>query len=187
MRYIISISICLFGWLALPSQNLIPDSSFRFSESMTKNKYWSREIGNSGAFEDSGFYKGSDKGYEWEYLKVEKIDSTRKEYFDFAPLHFLTETSPVYSDVVFCQFSEPLEKDSIYEIKMWVLPAECIAIPSIQVYFSDTKILKADKLKNASRVDLIRPDSSMIINKLVSARKKGPDEFGTFYSNCIMQ
>ncbi|MDQ3142489.1 MAG: hypothetical protein M3Q56_09630 [Bacteroidota bacterium] len=168
------------------TQNLIQDSSFSYNESISKNKYWNNQVTKTGGFYDSRLFTDPLLPWSWAMKRALLIDSSRKDFFEFTPLN-TNNSSYLYSDVVFCELTEPLIKDSIYKIQMWVLPPECIAISSIQVYFSDLKLLKVDKIKNSHRADLFRQDSSMIVNNLLFARKKKKNEFGTFYSKWVMQ
>jgi len=168
----------------------------------TKNKYWNNSIAKGGGgvvssnytefieahwFHQGGSYKVDNRRHydSTEYFRYLTLYSDHKDYLRFRPVDFPSQNSTQYfSDVFFCELSKPLVKDSVYKIQMWVLPPEFLEIPSIQIYLSDKKLMSVAKIKdgkNANRVDLYSPDSSMLINKVTSIKEVGSDTAVQFY------
>lgn len=166
------------------SQNLIPDSSFACTDSTGTNKYWFGVTDHSEVF-----IAPSDtcvKLYGMIHRYGSRADSSRHDFFWFNPFYWEPGTRVQKPHVIGCELLEVLERDSLYEVSMWVLPSPLLEIEAVQVYFSDKKLLKVDKIKNSPRVDLIRPSGQKLINAVVAIRKKTKNETGTFYGKWIV-
>lgn len=170
------------------SQNLIPDSSFSHSISRLKNESWNTQITKTGIFIDTLAKKDSSN---WDKIWLKRTlacDAQRVDFLHFRPLDFPTPFSThFFSDVVYCELTEPLIADSIYNIGMWVFPADFLSVPSFQIYFSETELFQVDKIKKAHRVDLYREDSCAIINTVMKVEKTGRITQETHYSGWEIQ
>jgi hypothetical protein len=164
-------------------QNLVQDSSFFFSDSLGKNKYWFAQ-GSAAPFINTGasyFYQHKLYAFDSLYSGISGFGTTHKDFCRFQPLLYpYLYSTAFYSEVIACELSSPLVMDSIYEIKLWLYPSATFSIPSVQVYFSDNKLTKSQKIKAEGRADLYTSDSSAILNRIISVKRRGKGEAGTF-------
>lgn len=157
-------SLCLA--VQLTGQNLVKDSSFanNIGNQYDMNPDWTILTRDAAIIHDTR--NSLDKHAAFIY----SLDTSHSDFLNLNVLYADSKTR-MHSGVVKCELASQMERDTMYNVSVWILPEEYIDLESIQVFFSEKSSNNPKDLTSVRRIDLKCADGSFIANKVTKVVK----------------